>query len=263
MVARRLSTCADRLVVTTLVSSALLGKMASAHGVAFQETFTGFKWMAHAALQNPDKRLVFAYEQAIGFLVASRPLDKDGVSAAVVLVELVASLAAAGSTVEARLEEIAGQYGRHVTAEISDGPRCRLGGGGAAAQGPAQRGRGHESRRRARFPRSKPAAAVARRGGRCRRARADPAERHGAEGEDLRGGRGRGPEGRPRGRRGAAEAVTASRPPAGARAGGRRRPRGAGSGAAPPLPSPRAPFRGTRLSISSRLPSLVFAAGFQ
>lgn len=115
----RTSTGEDRLVVTTLVSSALLGKMASAHGVAFQETFTGFKWMAHAALQNPDKRLVFAYEQAIGFLVASRPLDKDGVSAAVVLVELVASLAAAGSTVEARLEEIAQQYGRHVTAEIS------------------------------------------------------------------------------------------------------------------------------------------------
>merc|ERR1712136_732640 len=78
----------DRLAVTTLVSSSLLGKMAKEHGVAFQETFTGFKWMAHAALNNPDKRLVFAYEQALGYLVTGRPLDKDGITAAILLVEL-------------------------------------------------------------------------------------------------------------------------------------------------------------------------------
>ena len=36
----------DRLVVTTLVSSSLLGTMAADQGVHFAETFTGFKWMA-------------------------------------------------------------------------------------------------------------------------------------------------------------------------------------------------------------------------
>eukprot|EP00928_Gymnodinium_smaydae_P015156 TRINITY_DN15555_c0_g1_i1.p1 TRINITY_DN15555_c0_g1~~TRINITY_DN15555_c0_g1_i1.p1 ORF type:complete len:557 (-),score=142.67 TRINITY_DN15555_c0_g1_i1:145-1815(-) len=109
----------DRLVVTTLVSSSLLGKMAKAHGVAFEETFTGFKWMADAALRNPAKRLVFAYEQALGYLVTGRPLDKDGVTAAVLFSELAGSLAAKGSSIEARLDEIAEKYGRHVTAEIS------------------------------------------------------------------------------------------------------------------------------------------------
>ena len=74
----------DRLVVTTLVSSSLLGKMAHKHGVAFEETFTGFKWIADAAMKRSDKRLVFAYEQALGYLVADQPLDKDGISAALV-----------------------------------------------------------------------------------------------------------------------------------------------------------------------------------
>merc|ERR1712003_143246 len=93
--------------------------MASSHKVAFEETFTGFKWMAHAALQNPDKRLVFAYEQAIGYLVTGRPLDKDGVTAAVLFAELVGSLDAQGLTVEDQLAAIASVYGRHVVAETS------------------------------------------------------------------------------------------------------------------------------------------------
>merc|ERR1712083_19246 len=71
------------------------------------------------ALKNPDKRLVFAYEQAIGFLVTGRPLDKDGVTAAVVLAELAGGLAEEGSNLEGRLDEIAEKYGQHRTAEIS------------------------------------------------------------------------------------------------------------------------------------------------
>merc|ERR1719411_1926545 len=107
------------MVVTTLVSSSLLGKMAKTHGVAFQETFTGFKWMADAALNNPDKRLVFAYEQALGYLVTSMPLDKDGITAAIVMTELAGQLAEKGKTIEDRLNEIAARYGRHITGEMS------------------------------------------------------------------------------------------------------------------------------------------------
>jgi len=75
--------------------------------------------MAHAALQNKDKRLVFAYEQAIGFLVTGRPLDKDGVTAAVLMAELASVLASEGSSLEGRLDEIANKYGTHITGEIS------------------------------------------------------------------------------------------------------------------------------------------------
>lgn len=109
----------DRLVVTTLVSSSLLGEMATRHGVSFAETSTGFKWIADAARRHPDRRLVFAYEQALGYLVGDRPLDKDGIVAALVMAELASELRAAGSSIADRLDEIAAEYGRHLTAEAS------------------------------------------------------------------------------------------------------------------------------------------------
>ena len=109
----------DRLVVTTVVSSSLLGKMARAAGVHFAETFTGFKWIANAVVRRPEARLVFAYEQALGYLVAGRPLDKDGITAALVMADLAAELKNAGRSIEDRLDEIARRFGRHMTAEAS------------------------------------------------------------------------------------------------------------------------------------------------
>ena len=67
----------DRLVVTTLVSSALLSKMAAAHNVHSAETFTGFKWIARAVLDHPEWQFVFGYEQALGYLVAE-PAARQG-----------------------------------------------------------------------------------------------------------------------------------------------------------------------------------------
>jgi len=109
----------DRLVVTTLVSSSLLGRMAAAHGVRAAETFTGFKWIGHTVLERPGDRFVFGYEQALGYLVTDRPLDKDGITAGVLLAEVAALAEAEGVTLQERLDAIAATFGRHVTAELS------------------------------------------------------------------------------------------------------------------------------------------------
>jgi len=109
----------DRLVVTTLVSSSLLGTMARAHGVTCLETYTGFKWIGHTALEHPELRFVFGYEQALGYLVCGCPLDKDGITAAVLLAEIAAVAAADGVTIQQRLDTIAATYGTHVMAELS------------------------------------------------------------------------------------------------------------------------------------------------
>lgn len=109
----------DRLVVTTLVSSSLLAKLAAEHGVHYAETFTGFKWIGREVLQRPDQRFVFGYEQALGYLVAERPLDKDGITAAVLLAEVASAAAADGVTLQDRLDRLAARFGRHITAEHS------------------------------------------------------------------------------------------------------------------------------------------------
>ena len=109
----------DRLVVTTLVSSTLLSKMAAATGVHYAETSTGFKWIARAVLDRPELRLLMGYEQALGYLVASQPLDKDGISAAVLLGEIAAAAVASGRMLIDLLDDIVARYGRHVTCERS------------------------------------------------------------------------------------------------------------------------------------------------
>jgi phosphomannomutase len=109
----------DRLVVTTLVSSSLLARMAAAAGVHSEETFTGFKFIGKIATERPDLRLVLGYEQALGYLVAQRPLDKDGITAAVMMAEIAAVAAADGVTLQDRLDAIADRFGRYVTAERS------------------------------------------------------------------------------------------------------------------------------------------------
>jgi phosphomannomutase len=109
----------DRLVVTTLVSSALLAKIAAAHGVHSVETFTGFKWIAREVLDRPELEFVMGYEQALGYLVAQQPLDKDGISAAVLFAEMAAVAASDGRTMQEWLDDIAARFGRHVLADAS------------------------------------------------------------------------------------------------------------------------------------------------
>ena len=109
----------NRLVVTTLVSSSMLASIAADHGVQSAETFTGFKWIARTVLDRPDTRFVFGYEQALGYLVTDRPLDKDGITAAVLLAEVAAVAAAEGTDLAGRLDALAARHGRHQIVERS------------------------------------------------------------------------------------------------------------------------------------------------
>jgi phosphomannomutase len=104
----------EGVFATTIVSSSLLGKIAAAHGIAYQETLTGFKWLSKI------DRLVFGYEEALGYCVDPGGVrDKDGITAALRIAEHVASLKAAGRTVLDRLAEIDAAYGPHRTDQLS------------------------------------------------------------------------------------------------------------------------------------------------
>jgi phosphomannomutase len=106
------------VVATTVVSGSLLRRLAQAAGVRCVTTLTGFKWIARAG--GPDGTLVYGYEQALGYAV--RPdlvADKDGISAALLVLGLAADLAAAGSSLAGRLDDLALAHGLHVTRERS------------------------------------------------------------------------------------------------------------------------------------------------
>jgi phosphomannomutase len=104
-------------LVTTVVSSRLLSKLAAAAGVAYAEALTGFKWVVRAP--GPGQHLLFGYEEALGYCVGDLVRDKDGVTAALVVAELAAELRAMGSTLLERLDQIFRAHGAHVTRQRS------------------------------------------------------------------------------------------------------------------------------------------------
>jgi phosphomannomutase len=113
------TTGTDRLVATSLVSSRLLPAMAAAEGIDAVVTLTGFKWVARPIVDRPDRRYLFGYEEAIGYCVGDRVRDKDGISAALVLAELVAGLARQRATVWDRLDALAARHGLHLTGPVT------------------------------------------------------------------------------------------------------------------------------------------------
>src|SRR4051794_40750519 len=102
------------IYAVSIVSSSLLGKIAARHRQPYEETLTGFKWIGRIP------GLVFGYEEALGYCVAPELVrDKDGLSAALRVVELAARLKAEGRALSDRLDEIAEEYGVHATDQLS------------------------------------------------------------------------------------------------------------------------------------------------
>ncbi|MAU34410.1 MAG: phosphomannomutase [Actinobacteria bacterium] len=109
----------DRLVVTTVVSSRLLSKIADFHKVKYAETLTGFKWIVRPGIEDKSSRFVFGYEEALGFALGDSVRDKDGITSALVFAELAAELKSEDKTVVDLLEELWNRHGVHKTALIA------------------------------------------------------------------------------------------------------------------------------------------------
>jgi len=102
-----------KLVVSTVVSSSLLSRMARDRGVAYRETLTGFKWIADEAIRAERDGLafVFGYEEALGFTVGPLVRDKDGIGAALRLAELARFLKTKGMSLLDRLDDLLVAHG--------------------------------------------------------------------------------------------------------------------------------------------------------
>ncbi|KAK1175339.1 phosphoglucomutase-2-like isoform X1 [Acipenser oxyrinchus oxyrinchus] len=104
-------------MLASTVSSKILRAIALKEGFHFEETLTGFKWMGNRAKQLLDQRktVLFAFEEAIGYMCSPSVLDKDGVSAAAVTAELSSYLANRNVTLSQQLKAIYEEYGYHIT----------------------------------------------------------------------------------------------------------------------------------------------------
>jgi phosphomannomutase len=108
----------ERLVATTIVSSTMLHRIAQAHGASSAETLTGFKWIATRAIAH-DGPFLIGYEEALGYSIGDVVRDKDGISAALLLLDLAAWAKARGQTLHDRLALLYRQHGVHRTRQRS------------------------------------------------------------------------------------------------------------------------------------------------
>lgn len=110
------------IVASSIVSSPMLSRIADGFGARHEATLTGFKWIVKAglALESEGRgRFVFGYEEALGYTVGSTVRDKDGISAALILTDLVADLADNRETVTDQLNRLWRRYGLWVSAQSS------------------------------------------------------------------------------------------------------------------------------------------------
>ena len=104
----------DCVFANSIVSSRLLAAMCRAAGVRHEETLTGFKWIGRV----PGLR--YGYEEALGYCVdPGQVRDKDGVSAALMVAELVATLKTEGRSLVDRLDDLAREHGVYATDSFS------------------------------------------------------------------------------------------------------------------------------------------------
>ncbi|MFI9763018.1 phospho-sugar mutase [Streptomyces sp. NPDC051963] len=98
----------------SIVSSSLLGRIAEKAGLPYEETLTGFKWIARV------EGLRYGYEEALGYCVDPDGVrDKDGITAALLITELASELKQDGRTLLDLLDDLAVEHGLHATDQLS------------------------------------------------------------------------------------------------------------------------------------------------
>lgn len=79
-------------MLTSAVSSSFLATIGSLESFSVDETLTGFKWIGNVALaaEKAGEKILFGYEEALGYMIPGICHDKDGVSAAMLFLQATA-----------------------------------------------------------------------------------------------------------------------------------------------------------------------------
>jgi phosphomannomutase len=112
---------AKPVVISSVVSSPMLGPVAAAHGARWEQTLTGHKWIQNRALELAQEGFVcvFGYEEALGYAPSPAVRDKDGISSALLVVDMAARLKARGQTLLDARDRLWREHGFFTDRQIS------------------------------------------------------------------------------------------------------------------------------------------------
>lgn len=123
------------LLIKSVVSTALVNKIAEKYDVGVVDVLIGFKYIGEKISdleeKNEVKRFLFGFEESLGYLGGSYARDKDATYASMMIAEMSGYYKKNGKTLVDRLIEIKSEYGYVIDRTISyqfegiDGDRIR------------------------------------------------------------------------------------------------------------------------------------------
>ena len=83
----------NAVFINTIVTTQLQEKIAEKHGVTTYKTYTGFKHIAEAMarIERDNHAYIFSCEESYGYLPSMDVRDKDGISIALLCIEMAKS----------------------------------------------------------------------------------------------------------------------------------------------------------------------------
>ena len=100
--------------VSSIVSTGMARTIAERNGVHFEETFTGFKFMAErvASWEAAGRyKYIFAFEESYGYMMGDYVRDKDAVTASMMVAEMAAHYHRMGMTLMDAMNALYEKYG--------------------------------------------------------------------------------------------------------------------------------------------------------
>ena len=100
--------------VASIVTTGMARTVCEANGVHFEDTFTGFKFMAERIAEweaAGSWQYIFAYEESYGYMVGDYVRDKDAVTASMMVAEMAAHYALKGMTLLDAMNALYEKYG--------------------------------------------------------------------------------------------------------------------------------------------------------
>ena len=100
--------------VASIVTTGMARAIAEANNVHFEDTFTGFKFMAERVAQwdaAGTYRYIMAYEESYGYMIGDYVRDKDAVTASMLVAEMAASYKLRDMTLLDAIQALYEKYG--------------------------------------------------------------------------------------------------------------------------------------------------------
>lgn len=104
----------DAAAISTIVTTKMVRRICEVNGIHFDETFTGFKFMAEKLAEyqrNGSHQYVLAFEESYGYMMGDYVRDKDAVTACMMITEMAAHYFEKGMTLAQAMDALYEKYG--------------------------------------------------------------------------------------------------------------------------------------------------------